>query len=80
MSSENNLKVFLYSYFYFLTNWVWDCVPIDGPYYLTLGVFRVLQSEPIDIPPKWCHVGLTWICHFLFLDPHLKAMGPIYVS
>jgi hypothetical protein len=26
------------------------------------------------------HVGIVWICHFLVLDSHLKAMGPIYGS
>jgi hypothetical protein len=37
--------------------------------------------EPIDPPSrKWCHVGLASICHFLVLDPHLKAMGSIYGS
>jgi hypothetical protein len=29
-------------------------------------------------PRKWCHVGLALICHFLVVDPHLKAMGPHY--
>jgi hypothetical protein len=29
-------------------------------------------------PPKWCHVDLALICHILVLDPHLKAMSPIY--
>ncbi len=29
-------------------------------------------------PPKWCTIGLASICHFLVLDPHLKAVGPIY--
>jgi hypothetical protein len=33
-------------------------------------------SKPIDFPSKMVHVAL--ICHFLVLDPHLKAMGPIY--
>jgi hypothetical protein len=27
-------------------------------------------------PPNFCHVDLASICHFLVLDPHLKAMGP----
>jgi hypothetical protein len=31
-------------------------------------------------PPKWYHVGSASISHFLVLDPHLKAMGPIYGS
>jgi hypothetical protein len=31
-------------------------------------------------PPKWCHASFTFICHFLGLDPHLKAMGPNYGS
>jgi len=31
-------------------------------------------------PPKWCHLDLASICHFLVLNPHLKAMGPIYGS
>jgi hypothetical protein len=26
-------------------------------------------------PPKLCHVSLALICHFLVLDPHLKAMS-----
>ncbi len=30
--------------------------------------------------PKWCHVSLASIYHFLVLDPHLKAVGPIYGS
>jgi hypothetical protein len=25
-----------------------------------------------------CHVGLASICHFLVLNPHLKALGPIW--
>jgi hypothetical protein len=32
------------------------------------------------LPPKWCHVDLALICHFLVLDPHLKAIGLIYGS
>jgi hypothetical protein len=26
----------------------------------------------------WYYVGLASICHFLVLDPHLKARSPIY--
>jgi len=26
----------------------------------------------------WYYVGLASICHFLVLDPRLKARGPIY--
>jgi hypothetical protein len=34
-----------------------------------------LGSEgQLIFPPKWCHVGLAWICHFLVLDPYLKAI------
>ncbi len=31
-------------------------------------------------PSNWCHVILASIYHFWILDPHLKAMGPIYGS
>jgi len=31
-------------------------------------------------PPKWCHVNVASICHFLVLDRHLNAVGPIYAS
>jgi hypothetical protein len=36
--------------------------------------------KPIDFPSNWCHVILASIYHFWILDPHLKAMGPIYGS
>jgi hypothetical protein len=32
------------------------------------------------LSPKWCCVGLAWICHFVVLDSHPKAMGQIYSS
>jgi len=36
-------------------------------------------SKPIDIPYKMVPcIRLALICHFLVLDPHLKAMGPNY--
>jgi len=43
-------------------------------------VFYLFRSKPSDFPSKMVHVGIAWICHFLVLDSHLKAMGPIYGS
>jgi hypothetical protein len=31
-------------------------------------------SNRLIFPPKWCHVDLTSICHFLVLDLHLKVI------
>ncbi len=45
-----------------------------------LFLFLFLGLNQLIFPSKWCHVGLASICHFLVLDPHLKAMGPIYGS
>jgi hypothetical protein len=40
----------------------------------------VWGSNQLIFAPKWCHVDLALICHFLVFHPHLKAMGPIYGS
>jgi hypothetical protein len=43
---------------------------------------QILHTNYVEdiliFPPKWCHVGLALICHFLFLDK--KAVGPIFGS
>jgi branched-subunit amino acid permease len=41
----------------------------------TFSIFFGLSQ--LIFPPKMCHVSLTSICHFLVLDPRLKALGPI---
>jgi hypothetical protein len=42
--------------------------------------FLFERLNQLIFPPKWCHIGSASICHFLVLDPHPKAMGPIYGS
>jgi hypothetical protein len=37
-------------------------------------------SNQLIVPPKWCHVGLASICHFLILDRCSTVVGPIYGS
>jgi hypothetical protein len=34
--------------------------------------------DQLNFPPKWCHVDATSIWLQLVVDPHLKALGPIY--
>ncbi len=67
-------------------NWILELDLALGPR-LHLGFsnhelsFELLFCQNQSIfPPKRCHVGLASICHLLVLDPHLKAMVPIYDS
>ncbi len=45
-----------------------------------LALFFIWGSNQLTFPPKWCHVDLAVICHFLILDLHRKVVGPIYSS
>jgi hypothetical protein len=43
----------------------------------TLSPKALLGLNPLLFPSIWCHVGVASISHFLVLDLHLKAVGPI---
>jgi hypothetical protein len=45
-----------------------------------IGPWTFAPSSKVAIKSKWCHVSIASICHFLVLDPHLTALGPIYGS
>ncbi len=43
--------------------------------------FSTFGLNQLIFTPKWCHLDLASIHHFLVLDPHLKVTwGPIYDS
>jgi len=48
--------------------------------FIYFKIFFRGRLNQLMLPPKWCHVDLALICHFLVLDPHLKAIGLIYGS
>ncbi len=51
-----------------------------GPWTFAPSSKVALSSKLHYINSKWCHGSIASICHFLVLDPHLTAMGPIYGS
>ncbi len=41
---------------------------------LSFELFFFGDLNQFIFPPKWCHVGLALICHFLVFDPRLEAL------
>ncbi len=75
----------------FVTNWILELdhslnpnLHLGSPNHelsLIWALFFVVWTNLFIFPPKWCHVGLALICHFLVFDSRLEeAMGPIYGS
>jgi hypothetical protein len=51
---------------------------VSSSHVLSFVGFFFGGMNQLILPPKWCHVGLALICHFLVMVPHLKAHLSLY--